>query len=201
MLIAAALLSVAACDAPQALGGPPDPTAVALKTGDLPSGMKQCPGSGAIQGYLDRARKSDPNSYADLQDAWAALQQGGADSASISAYAGDLALCGGQLGAGAGKSATSFVIRFKDEGSAATAYKRGILGFPTPTAGQREPGLTVGVPTGLGQNSWELDRNVGGRQAFVAFWQVKRFIVMYLGADLDSEANRRAAEAVNSRAR
>ena len=202
-LLAVVLLAVAcaACEAPTALGGPPDPAAVALKSSDLPSGLKPCPGSGPISGYLDHARKTDPNAYADLQDAWANLQRGGADAAAISAFAADPSQCSGELGAGGGMSATTFVIRFKDEGSSTTAYKRGLLGFPTPSQNQQEPGLTVGVATGLGPNSWALDRKVGGRAAFVAFWQVKRFVVMYLGADIDSEADRRAAEAVNSRAR
>ncbi len=197
-LAAAALLI--ACQPPPPIG-PPSPDQVALKSADLPSGLKSCPGSGSIQSYLDAARNKDPESYSTLTDAWSTLQSKGADAAAITAYADDLSNCSGLLGAGRGKSASSFVIRYTDEGSAATAFKKGILKFPTPSAGQQTPGLTVGAATGLGENSWMYQQTVNGRLAYIAFWQRGPFDMMVLVADLDTDAAKHAVESVDSRSR
>ena len=191
---------LAACEVSSPVG-PPNPDQVALKASDLPSGLKTCPGSGSIDSYLKAVRTSDPDSYASLSDAWAQFQKSGADSAAITAYADNLNNCSGLLGAGRGKSASSFVIRYKDEGSAVTAYKRGILQFPTPNAEQQTPGLTVGDATGLGTNSWVYDQSIGRVAAYIAFWQRGRFDLMVLCADLDPETAKRAVTAVDSRAR
>ena len=191
---------VLGCQAPAPIG-PPNPDQVALRGGDLPSGLKACPGSGSIDTYLSAVRTKDPDSYATLSDAWATLKSKGADAAAITAYADDVANCSGLLGAGKGKSASSFVIRYQDEGSATTAYKKGILQFPTPNAQQQTPGLTVGAATGFGANSWVFDQSVNGRAAYIAFWQRGDFDIMVLVADLDPAAAKHAAEAVGSRAR
>ncbi|HEX6350802.1 MAG TPA: hypothetical protein VF160_15610 [Candidatus Dormibacteraeota bacterium] len=203
--LAAALLLLG-CSGPSTGGvpviGPPNPQDIALKPGDVPSVLKACEGSGPIAGYIAALRTKDPDGYAGLQDAWASLQKNGADAAAITAYVDDPATaCTGTLGAGQGKSATSFVIRYKDEGSATTAYKRGLLNFPTPQQDQQTPGLTVGVATGLGANSWVYNRAVNGRAAYLAFWQSKQFDVMVLTADLDPGDSQKAADAVYSRAR
>lgn len=167
----------------------------------MPSGLKTCPGSGSIDGYLGAVRTKDPDSYATLSDAWATLKSKGADAAAITAYADDPANCSGLLGAGRGKSASSFVIRYKDEGSATTAFKKGILQFPSPNAEQQTPGLTVGAATGFGANSWVFDQSVSGRTAYIAFWQRGDFDIMVLVADLDPDTAKHAAAAVDSRAR
>lgn len=200
LLAALLLLGLGACDVASPVG-PPGPDQVALKSSDLPSGLRTCPGSGSIDSYLKAVRTSDPDSYATLSDAWAQFQKAGADSAAITAYADDVANCSGLLGAGRGKSASSFVIRYRDEGSAATAYKRGILQFPTPNSEQQTPGLTIGEATGLGANSWVFDQSIRGVAAYIAFWQRGRFDVMVLCADLDPETAKRAVAAVDSRSR
>ena len=181
--------------------GPTSPDQVALKVSDIPSGLKTCPGSGSIDSYLKAVRTKDPDSYANLSDAWATFQKSGADAAAITAFADDTANCSGLFGAGRGKSATSFVIRYRDAGSATTAFKRGILNFPTPTVDQQTPGLTVGEATGLGANSWVFHQAVSGRAAYIAFWQRGPFDVIVLIADLDPDAAKHAVEAVDSRAR
>lgn len=197
----AVLLALAGCEVLSSPIGPPPPDQVALKPGDLPSGLKTCPGSGSIDGYLKAIRTKDPDSYATVSDAWATFRKAGANAAAITAYADDVMNCSGLLGAGRGKSASSFVIRYNDEGSAATAYERGILQFPTPNAEQQTPGLIVGDASGLGTNSWVFDQSVNGRAAYIAFWQRGSYDVMVLIADLDPETSKRAVDAVDSRAR
>jgi len=208
MIVAAAvlLLVAAGCSGPDTGGvpvvGPPNPEDIALKSSDVPAGLRPCNGSGPIAGYMAAVRSKDPDGYASLQDAWDALKRNGADAAAIAAYVEDPATaCTGTLGAGQGKSATSFVIRYKDEGSATTAYKRGILNFPNPQPDQQTPGLTVGMATGLGPNSWVYNRAVNGKAAYLAFWQSKQFDVMVLTADLDPVDSQKAADAVYARDR
>lgn len=206
LLLGLALATLlAACSGPSTslpVIGPPSPADIALRSGDVPAGLTACPGSGPIDGYIQSLRSKDPDGYASLKDAWDELKRNGADAAAIVAYVADpAAACVGSLGAGQGKSATSFVIRYGDSGSATTAYKRGLLRFPTPQQGQQTPGLTVGTATGLGANSWVYEAAASGKAAYLAFWQVNQFDVMVLTADLDAADSRRAADAVNSRAR
>ena len=195
-----AVLALAACDLSSPVG-PPSPDQVALRASDVPGALKACPGSGSIDSYLKSTRTRDPDSYANLSDAWASLQSAGANAAAITAFADDLGNCSGVLGAGRGKSASSFVIRYRDEGSAATAFRKGILKFPNPGAGQQTPGLTVGAGSGLGGNSWVYDQSLQGRAAYVAFWQRGSFDMLVLAADLDPADARHAVESVDSRAR
>jgi len=202
MLAALAFVALlVGCEAPAPIG-PPNPEQVAVKSGDLPTGLKTCPGSGAIDGYLAAVRSKDPDSYASLSDAWATLKSKGADAAAITAFADDTANCSGLLGAGRGKSASSFVIRYQDSGSATNAFKKGIIQFPAPNPSQQTPGLTAGVATGLGSNSWSFEQTTtAGRYAFIAFWQHGQFDMMVLVADLDPSVAKHATEAVYSRAR
>lgn len=196
----ALLMATTACEVASPVG-PPSPEQVALKTDDVPHGLKACPGSGSIDAYLKATRKMDPDTYATLSDSWATFQKSGADAAAITAYAEDRANCSGVLGAGKGRSLSSFVIRYRDDNAAAAAYKKGILKFPTPGAGQQTPGLTVGAGTGLGRNSWVYSQAIGTRSAYIAFWQRGPFDVIVLAADVEPNDARRAVESVDSRAR
>ena len=191
-----------ACSGPQLpVVGPPAPEAVALKQSDLPGGLKQCPGSGPIDGYLQAIRIKDPDSYSQVSDAWTAFKRNGADSAAITSFTQNPTSCTGTLGAGQGQSAASFVIRYKDSSGASAAFKRGIIGFPTPSADQQTPGLTIGSATGLGNNSWVYDRTISGRAAYVAFWQTGRYDILVFMADLDPRAAAQAVDSINGRAR
>lgn len=201
-LAALAALAIAACSSPDLpVVGPPAPEAVALKASDVPRTLKECPGSGPIDGYLATIRTKDPDSYGQVSDAWADFKRNGADSAAITSFAQQTSSCTGSLGAGQGQSAASFVIRYKDAGSAAAAFKKGLLGFPSPNGQQQTPGLTVGAATGLGDNSWVYDMSLNGRAAYVAFWQTGRFDIFVFTADLDPKLSSQAVDSVNSRAR
>ncbi len=200
---AALLIALVACQGPAARlpFSPPSPESVALQPGDLPNTLRECPGSGPIATYLSSIRSSQPDSYAQVSDAWTTFKQAGADAAAITAFTQDPKACSGALGAGQGQSAASFVIRYRDEASAAAAYRKGILGFPSPDPQQQTAGLTVGEATGLGKNSWVFDRDLGGRAAYIAFWQIKRFDILVFAADLSADDARRAVDSVNRRAR
>jgi hypothetical protein len=93
------------------------------------------------------------------------------------------------------------VAVFRDQGSAATAYRRGVLGFPTPADGQQVPGLVQGVATTLSENAWAVQRQVDGRTLHVAWFQERAFAVFLVSTDLDGSESERAAAAVASRTR
>jgi hypothetical protein len=181
--------------------GAPSPQSVALQAADLPSGLKACPGSGSIDSYLQAIRTKDPDSYSQVKDAWDEFQRAGADAAAITAYTEQPSACSGVLGAGQGRSAASFVIRYQDSSAAVDAYRKGILGFPNPATAQQTPGLTVGDATGFGANSWVFNQTLQGRAAYIAFWQEKQFDILVFAADLDPADAEHAARSVDSRAR
>jgi len=177
------------------------PTTVALLPSDLPKDLESCSSSGDITSYLASLKTKNIDGYNGTLDAWKKLQAQGASNAAIVSYAADPAACTGEMGTGRGRTAASFVIQFKDDGSAATAWKHGILGFPSPGQGQQTPGLKVGSGTGLGPNAWSLEEAVQGRSLYLAFWQSHSFDVFYLGEDLTQDESQRALGSMAGRVR
>lgn len=189
-------LVVTACGVQSPL--PQSPEDIALQKGDV-RGLDRCPGSGAIATYLQDLRKKNVNTYTGIQDGWKQLQDSGAQDAAIVTYTDSPDSCGGQLGVSQGAAATTFVIKYRDPGSADSAWQRGILGFPTPADGQQVPGLVRGKPTGLGANSWEYQKTNGPAALYLAFWQHGSFDVFLLTDDLDIGVSRKLARTVDAR--
>ena len=194
-------LLTAGCDTALPIVGGTSPTSVSLQPSDLPKDLERCPSSGDINSYLANLKTKNVDGYNGTLDAWKKLQAQGAKNAAIVSYAADPAACTGEMGTGRGRTAASFVIQFKDDGSAAIAWKHGILGFPSPTQGQQTPGLKVGTGTGLGANSWSLEEAVQGRSLYLAFWQGHSFDVFFLGEDLTQDESQRALSSVAGRVR
>lgn len=107
--------------------------------------------------------------------------------------------CLARLGVGAGTTVSSVVMRFRDEGSAKSAFQRGMLGFTTPSEDEEVDGLTRGSATGLGRDAWVLQRSVAGRSLIVALWQRGTITVMYLGVDEDPLHASQAMAAIDGR--
>ncbi|MDQ6946935.1 MAG: hypothetical protein M3256_11870, partial [Actinomycetota bacterium] len=59
--------------------------------------------------------------------------------------------------------------------------------------------LSKGVATGLSENAWAVQRDVGGRTLYVAWWQDRAVASFLVAADLDRTESRRVAEAVERR--
>jgi hypothetical protein len=194
---ALAWLAVAACVA----GAPAasDPAQVGLRAGDLPASLQRCPGSGAIAGFIDELGRRNPGARDEVQQFWREQRQAGGTDAAIDLFVAQPAACAARLGAGDGTSAASYVVRFRDEQSAAAAYRKGMLGFGTPNQDQQLEGLTQGAATGVGRSSWILQRKVGGRALYVACWQRGTMTVLFLGVDLDPLHARQAMSAVDGR--
>ncbi|HLH70195.1 MAG TPA: hypothetical protein VKY90_14555 [Candidatus Dormibacteraeota bacterium] len=197
----ALLLLVAILAACQAIGplAPKNPTEIGLRSGDLPSTLQRCPGSGDLTSYLRTARTEGGSAWDELQTTWRTLQHEGAQQAAVAVYASDRAACTMRLGTGPGSSASSLVVRYHDDRAALAAYQRGMLGFPTPGQDEQVPGLQQGAATGLSQESWLLEQNAAGRSVFVACWQRGSYTGFFLAVDLDPLHARQAVTSIAAR--
>jgi hypothetical protein len=191
-------IGLVACDA-ALVSQPPDPGPIGLQQGDLPSNMPRCPASGPIDGYLRELQTKDPAAHDELQAAWRDLQKTGATRAAVAVYATQPGACTARLGAGSGSSMTSLVVAFKDETVASDAFRRGVLGFATPSDDQQVDGMTRGFATGLGDSSWMLERSIQGRSLIVAYCERHAVTAFVVATDTDPLHAKQAAAAVAGR--
>jgi hypothetical protein len=194
-------LGLLACSAGPFGNAVQDPSHLIAKAGDVPADLHQCPGSGPIDGYLAALKASNQPAYQSLNDTWAELKKEGARSAAVSVFTISPAGCTARMGAAPGRSLANLVAVFPDDRAAADAYQRGIFGFPTPATGAQIPGVSKGVATGLSDNAWVAQRDVGGRSLYVAWWQDRPVAAFLVAADLDASESMRAALAVERRIR
>jgi len=197
---ALALLSLLSCDmtSPPA-APPPDPAAISLQPGDLPDDFQRCPASGDIKRYLQFLERTSATGREELASGWRDLQLNGAAGAAVTVLAQQQAACGARLGTGAGPSATTVVVRFRDEGAATAAYQRGMLGFATPNEDQEVAGMVRGAATGVGRNAWVVERSVNGRSLLVGLWQRHLIAVLFVAIDSDPLHTKQAMAAVDRR--
>jgi hypothetical protein len=201
-LVAALMLAwlcLPACDVgPLATAGP-KPEEVGLQPADVPADVQRCQNSGPVDRYLADVKVRDQAAYQSVTSAWTQLKSGGARGAAVAVFAGNAPACSLPWGVAPGRSLASIVVQFRDDQAAAAAFRRGILGFPTPSAEQQTPGMSQGVATGLSENSWAVQRDEDGRSLYVAWWQDKAFAVFLVSVDLDTSESQRAADAVERR--
>lgn len=185
----------AACQVP---GTPPvPPSKIVLQHGDLPGALQRCPASGDIDSYLEHLGAVPAQT--ELQAAWQELRRQGAEEAAAAVYAAQTTACSARLGTGDGTNVSSIVVRFRDGGGAAAAYQRGMLGFTTPSEDAEVSGMTRGAATGIGQNSWVLERSAQGRSLIVGLWQRDDFVALFVAVDEDPLNAKRAMSAVDGR--
>lgn len=178
---------------------PLDPARVVLQGDDIPADLQRCPGSGPVDGYLKALGARNPQARDAVEQGWKQLQAAGAAAGAIAVYAANSQACGGEPGAGPGRTAASLVARFADERAAAAAYPKGAMGFPTPAGDEDEPGLTNGLGTQLGPHAWTRQAEVDNRFLTVSYWQDHVFTVYFVGADLDQVEVRKALLAIDGR--
>jgi len=204
----ALLLVIAACGPVGGGSGTSAPTAssVALKLGDLPSGMHRCDISGDINSYLKKIQTSDPTTYASTKAHWDAAQKGGATAADVELYTDSTAHCtnlatnGAQIGSATYKLAVDFVFQFKDEASAATGYSSdSIFGFSVASLKSSVLPTTEGTATGLGKTSIVLSFALSDQAVYLAVWQNKQFMSILGVFNIDAATDKKIAQAVNGR--
>jgi hypothetical protein len=194
-------LSVVACQAASLGGSAPDPAQLTVGSGEVPGDLQRCPSAGNVDSYLAELKPRNQEAYQALQDAWLQLKKEGARSAAVAIFSTGQAACSARWGTAPGRSLANLVASFSDDQSAASAYQRGIFGFPTPASDAQVPGVSLGVATGLSEHSWVAQRSMGGRNLYVAWWQDRAVATFLVTADLDTTESRRAAEAVEARIR
>jgi hypothetical protein len=198
---------VAACG-PIGASSPPAPTAasVAVKSGDLPSGLQRCDLSGDINSYLKKIQTKDPTTYSSVKSQWEAAQTHGATAADIEFYTDTAAHCtalesnGSQIDSATYKLVVSLVFQFKDQASAEKGYTtESVFGFSASSLKSSQVPATEGTATGLGANSIVLSITISSTSFYVAVWQNKQFMVILVTLNLDTAASKKAALAANSR--
>jgi hypothetical protein len=197
------VLLVAGCESSAAANVTPLPAATphtaaasaVLRAANVPAGLAQCPGSGAINSYLAQLNGSNPALGATVAAQWLALKSAGAQDAAIAIFAADPAACTSELGASdAIRSAASFVVSFADEGEADRAWQSGVLGFAPPAPGEAAPGLVRGTATGLGSSSFTYGRS----PVQLGCWRKGMFVAIVAFSNLDSASFKTATAAVDA---
>jgi len=203
----ALLLAVGACGPVGGSGTPaPSASSVAVKVGDLPSGMHRCDLSGDINSYLKKIQTTDPTTYASTKSHWDSAQKGGATAADVEFYTDSTAHCtglqsnGSQIGSATYKLMVNFVFQFKDEASAATGYSsESIFGFSVNQLKQSQVPVTEGTATGLGKNSIVLTLEIAPQSFYIGVWQNKQFMSILGIFNIDAATDKKIALAENGR--
>jgi len=193
---ALACVAMVACEGTGAPSVPP--VQIGLQQGDLPATLLRCPTSGDVGAYL-RSPKPNQPAHDELLAAWQDLQHHGASQAAVTIYAAQQAACAARLGTGEGTNVSSLVVEFHTDSAAAAAYQRGVLGFTTPNEDAEITGMDRGAATGIGRNSWVLERSVDGRNLIVGLWERDAVLVLFLAVDADPLNAKRALAAVDGR--
>jgi hypothetical protein len=211
MLVRKFCLAVVAVAVLAGCGGPSlpfigssSPKDIAVQQGDLPGGLKHCSDSGDINTFLKNAQTKAPDTYKNTQQEWKKLQDAGATDGYVQVFSDTSSECDSLFGAGQNaekspKVATNFVIKFKDDKTAAKAYDSGILGI-TPKNSKNQQGVTEGSATGLGSNSVVFSQSFGNQSLYLAFWQNKTYDLFLFTINLPSADSKKAASNVNGRA-
>jgi hypothetical protein len=194
-LLCACLL--AACTFPPARG--PTPDQVTLRQSDVSTGWSRCGWSGGIDGYLGSLRQRDPASAQQVQQSWDALKGVGAENAQVTGFSQAGQHCDPAPGSGAGPSATSWVASYRDTDAARAGYRKGVLGFPTPTQEREQPGLEVGVATGLGRDAWTLAQTQPPPQVYLAWWREGSLTVFLVTVGVAEDPSRTLARQIDGR--
>lgn len=198
LVVLACVALLTACSFPPGAGGP-TPDQVTLRQSDVPGGWARCSWSGGIDGYLGALRQRDPASAQQVQQSWNALKGRGAQSAQVTGFSQGGQHCDPAPGAGAGPSATSWVAGYRDTDAARAGYRQGVLGFPTPTQDREQPGLQVGVATGLGIDAWTLAQSQPSPQIYLAWWREGSLTAFLVTVGLGADQSRALAMKIDGR--
>jgi hypothetical protein len=206
-LIAGALLLAACACGPIGGSSTPAPSAasVAIKSGDLPSGMTRCDQSGDIGAYLKKIQTKDRSTYSAIKTGWDAAQKNGATAGDVEFYADSTAHCSNlasnttEIGTATYKLVVNFEFQFKDQASAEAGYKSdSALGFGASSLKSSQL-ATEGVATGLGANSVVLAVPIGAQIVYLAVWQNKQFLSIIGIFNIDAATDKKIALAVTGR--
>lgn len=203
-LLAGTVAVVCACGGSSG-PGPTGAQAIAFQQSDV-SGAQSCPGTGTWDQFLAHEQSTDPNAYRGASDSWTKLKAAGATDGYIAIWADKPAECDAinHESVTTGRVVDVAAIHFKDESTAAAAYKGkdAALGIDVSALAQFQGmgGTAVqGQTTGLGDNSIEAGILLSGQPLYAAYWQHSSFVIVVYGFDLPMTDGRKLATTVNSR--
>jgi len=199
-------VTLVACGTPNQPAGP-TAASVAVQPGDLPAGMPRCDLTGDIASFIQKEQTPDPQAAKTMSADWQDAKKSGASAAYVALYTDSNAHCAGiktsgaDLGAATYKLVVNFVVQYKDENSAANAYKSGqpILGFNPAELRGGGGGVVEGTKTGLTANSIALTQPAGTQLFYIALWQNGPFVVILAVLNVDANAAKNVATRENSR--
>ena len=187
---------------------PPGPTAatVAVKSGDVPSGMVKCDLTGDIDSFLGKVKTADPPTYQSTKAEWDQAKASGAIAAYTAFYTDSNAHCtgitssGADIGSASYKLVVNFVLQFKDDTQAANGYtSKKVFNFSASDLKASRQPVVEGDKTGLSANSITLSQAVGNQSFYIAIWQNKAFMVILAVLNVDGAASKKIATSANSR--
>lgn len=189
--------------------GPSGPTVedVSVQPSDLPSGMAKCDLTGEIDGFIQKEQTPDQQASRTMAADWQEAKRSGANAAYAALYTDSNSHCaaikgsGADLGAATYKLVVNFVVQYKNEKSAASAYKsdQPILGFNPSDLRGGGGGVVEGAKTGLTANSIALTQPAGNQLFYIALWQNRSFVVILAILNVDANAAKNAAIRENGR--
>ena len=209
-----ALLATVACGGSSQSSAAQGLTAstVAAQPSDLPKGLVKCDISGDLSKYISAAEATDPTTAKATKADWEDAQKNGATAAYVSLFSDSTNQCAVLKKASSDITATShpllvnFVIKFKDEQSAAKGYNspKKIFGFSAADLRDSkqisgQPVLEGSTTTGLTDNSIVLSTAVQNQSFYIAVWQNKAFMVFLAILNMDPAASKKVATSENSR--
>jgi hypothetical protein len=204
------MLALAACGgSPSSQPQGPTAAGVAVQPSDVPSGLTKCDLTGDINSFITKEQSPDPSTAQSAKTGWDDARKNGATAAYVAIYADSNSHCSDLkssqtvVGSATYRMAINFVIQFKDEASAASAYTGNQKFFDFSPSDLRSSGLASaeGTKTGLTANSIVLDQPLANQHFYIAVWQNKAFLVILAILNVDSTASKKVALAENGRIR
>jgi hypothetical protein len=201
-----AMLTVISCGGSSPSLQGPGVSSVSVQPGDLPHGMVKCDLSGDVNSFIKKEQTPDPQTAKSTTTEWTDAQNHGATAAYVAIYTDSAPNCSAiksstpDIGAASYKLVVDFVVQFKDDKSAASAYTTGSI-FNISQSNFRSPGSQPieGTKTGLTANSIVLSQTVANQTFYIAMWQNKTFEVILVALNLDPAASKKVATSENGR--
>ena len=207
--VAASIAAVALVACGGSPSQPQGPTAasVAVQPSDVPAGITKCDLSGDIQSFIAKEQSPDPSTAQSAKTGWDDARKNGATAAYVALYSDSAAHCAGlksnssDIGSAPYRVVVNFVIQFKDEKSAVSAYTGNQKFFDFSPSDLRTSGMATaeGTKTGLTANSIVLDESIANQHFYIAVWQDKAFMVILAMINIDSTASKKVATSENGR--
>ena len=170
--------------------------------------MVRCDLTGNIDDFIRAEASPDPSTSKTMSADWQTAKSKGAKDAYVAVYSDSSAHCsaiktsGSDIGAATYRLVINFVVRFKDEKTAASSYAGdSVLGFSASSLKAGGAPVIEGANTGLTKNSIALTQPIGGQLYYIAFWQNQAYVVILAVLNLDAAAAKKVSTSENGRVR